>query len=172
MKKTLFGAAALATALLAAACGSGSTDTTDTTTSADVVVVSDAWVKASDTGMTGAFARIENAGDSEVHVVGASSPASATTELHEMVSAEGTSMVMQEMGDGLVIPADTTHSLVPGGDHLMLMDLTEPLRPGSEVSFTLEFADGSTEEFTAQVRDFAGAQEEYVPSDDGAAHGG
>ncbi|SUE16070.1 lipoprotein [Rhodococcus gordoniae] len=168
MKKTMFGTAIAATSLLAAACGSD----TGTTDSAEAVVVSEAWVKASDTGMTGAFAEIENTGSSDVHIVGASSPASATTELHEMVSSGGASMVMQEMGDGLVIPADTVHSLAPGGDHLMLMDLVEPLRPGSTVTFTLEFADGSSEEFTAQVRDFAGAQEEYVPSHDGAAHDG
>ena len=168
MKKTLLCTAsiAVATTLFATACGSGTA-----TTSADAVVVTDAWVKASDTGMTGAFAEIENTGSDDAHIVGASSPSSASTELHEMVSAEGTSMVMQEMGDGLVVPAGTTHTLAPGGDHLMLMDLAEPLRPGSTVSFTLEFADGSTEEFTAQVRDFAGAQEEYVPAD-GAAHDG
>ncbi|MBS9374538.1 copper chaperone PCu(A)C [Rhodococcus sp. B50] len=167
MKKTLLCTAVVATALLATACGSD----TAPTTSADAVVISDAWVKASDTGMTGAFAEIENTDSGDVHIVGASSPSSASTELHEMVSAEGTSMVMQEMGDGLVIPAGTTHTLAPGGDHLMLMDLVEPLRPGSAVSVTLEFADGSTEEFTAQVRDFAGAQEEYVPSEE-AMHGG
>ncbi|MCD2111152.1 copper chaperone PCu(A)C [Rhodococcus rhodochrous] len=168
MKKTLLCTAsvAVAVALFATACGSETT-----TTSADAVVVADAWVKASDTGMTGAFAEIENTGSNDVHIVGASSPSSASTELHEMVSAEGTSMVMQEMGDGLVVPAGATHALVPGGDHLMLMNLVEPLGPGSTVSFTLEFADGSTEEFTAQVRDFAGAQEEYVPAE-GEAHDG
>jgi len=165
MKKTLLCTATLTATLFVAACGS------DTTTSADVVVVSEAWVKAADTGMTGAFANLENTGSSDVHIVGVSSPSSLTTELHETVSGEGTSMVMQEMGDGLVIPADSAHRFAPGGDHLMLMDLVEPLQPGSTVSFTLEFADGSTEEFTAQVRDFAGAQEEYVPSD-GAAHDG
>lgn len=166
MKKTMLTAAALATALFATACGSDSE-----TTSADSLVVTDAWVKAADSGMTGAFAELENTSSSDIHIVGASSPNSSVTELHEMAGSGGTTMVMQEMADGLTIPAESTHSLEPGGDHLMLMDVTEPIRPGSEVTFVLEFADGTTQEFTAQVRDFAGAQEEYVPSD-GATHGG
>lgn len=165
MKKTLIAAAALAATLFTAGCGS------DTATSTASLVVSDAWVKAADSGMTGAFARLENTGSTDIHIVGAASPNSAVTELHEMAPSGGTAMVMQEMSDGLVVPASSTHSLEPGGDHLMLMDVTEAIRPGSEVAFTLEFADGTTQEFTAQVRDFAGAQEEYVPAD-GETHGG
>jgi copper(I)-binding protein len=43
----------------------------------------------------------------------------------------------------------------------MLMDLTTPLRPGADVSLTLAFADGSTLPVIAQVREFAGAKEQY-----------
>jgi len=164
MKKTLLCTATLATALLAAACGS---DSGTSTSAADAVVVSEAWVKASDSGMTGAFAEIENTGSEDAHIVAVTSPASNVTELHEMVAVDGASSPkMQEMDGGLVIPAGTVHLLAPGNDHIMLMDLVEPVRPGSEVTFVLEFSDGSTEEFTAQVRDFAGAKEEYLPSGD------
>ena len=54
----------------------------------------------------------------------------------------------------------------------MLLGILEPITPGSDVTFTLEFEDGSTKDFTAQVRDFAGAQEEYEPATEGSGHGG
>jgi copper(I)-binding protein len=44
------------------------------------------------------------------------------------------------------------------------MNLTEPLLPGAEVTLTVEFEDGSTLPVTAQVRDFAGADEVYDPA--------
>ncbi|MBM7458805.1 copper chaperone PCu(A)C [Rhodococcus coprophilus] len=165
---TLILAAAVTAASFLTACGSGDS----ATTSADALVVSDAWVKAADEGMTGAFAELENTGGSDLHIVAVSSPSADRAELHEMAPAEGSAMVMREMADGLVVGAESTHTLAPGGDHLMLMDILEPITPGSDVTFTLEFEDGSTKDFTAQVRDFAGAQEEYEPATEGSGHGG
>ena len=53
--------------------------------------------------------------------------------------------------------------LEPGGDHIMLMDLAEPLLPGDEVELTLLFEDGTEHPYTATVKDFTGAQEHYEP---------
>ena len=129
----------------------------------DSVVVREQWVKAADSGMTAAFAEVQNTGDTDVHVVGASSPASTRMELHEMATGADGAMVMRPKEGGFVIPAGGTHVLAAGGDHLMLMDLTSPLTPGTDATFTLEFEDASTATFTAQVRDFSGAQENYEP---------
>ncbi len=70
---------------------------------------------------------------------------------------------MRPKTGGLTVPAEGAHELVPGGDHLMLMDLTQPLQPGAEVALTVVFEDGSELPVTAQVRDFAGGNEEYQP---------
>lgn len=78
-----------------------------------------------------------------------------------MVAGAGGGNTMRPKAGGLVVPAGGTHDLAPGGDHLMLMDLTEPLRAGADVELTVVFDDGSTMPVTAQVRDFAGADEEY-----------
>ncbi len=92
-------------------------------TAADTIVVSSAWTKAAESGMTGAFAELENTGDSDVRVVSVSSPVSSRTELHETApAAGGGAMTMREMDGGLTIAAGSVHSLAPGGDHLMLMD--------------------------------------------------
>ena len=78
---------------------------------------------------------------------------------------------MRPKDGGFVIPADGSHALVPGGDHIMLMDLKQPLAVGSDVSLTVEFEDGSSLPFTAQVRDFRGAGEDYQPGGAPAAGG-
>lgn len=129
---------------------------------AAAVEIRNAWVKTAETGMTAAFAQLRNSADHEVRVVSAATSAAARVELHEVVG--GSAPRMQPKTGGFVLPASSATELAPGGDHLMLMDLTGPLTPGSDVEITLTFGDGSTRPMTAQVREFAGAEERY---DDG-----
>ncbi|OXR41655.1 hypothetical protein B7C42_06296 [Nocardia cerradoensis] len=152
--------------LLLAGCSSGGTSTA---ADANSVTVSDQWIKAADAGMSAAFANITNTSDHEIRVVDATSPASARMEIHEVVESNGASMMRPKAG-GLVIPAHGSAKLTPGGDHLMFIDLKAPLRTGAQTPVTVKFADGTSTTFTAQVRDFAGNQENYSPAP--AAHGG
>ncbi|PYE17485.1 hypothetical protein DFR67_106188 [Williamsia limnetica] len=151
-------AAALCVTVLAA-CGGND----DSATQAESVTVSDQWVKAADSGMTAAFGQLANTGNSEVHLVSVSSPASGFMEIHEMATSDTGGMVMREKDGGLVIPAKGSHSLDPGGDHLMFMDITAPVTAGQTVDITLTFDDGSTKDIEAQVRDFSGNEENYDP---------
>ncbi|WP_206492138.1 copper chaperone PCu(A)C [Rhodococcus sp. KRD162] len=165
-------AALSVTGLILTGCSNSDGSTETAAKESDSVVVREQWVKAADSGMTAAFAELQNTGDTDVHVVGASSPASSRMELHEMATGADGAMVMRPKEGGFVIPAGGTHVLAAGGDHLMLMDVTSPLTPGADAEFTLEFEDASTTTFTAQVRDFSGAQENYQPggmSMDGSA---
>ncbi|WP_084512897.1 copper chaperone PCu(A)C [Nocardia mikamii] len=152
--------------LLLAGCSSGGTSTA---ADANSVTVSDQWIKAADAGMSAAFANFTNTSDHEIRVVDATSPASARMEIHEVVESNGTSMMRPKAG-GLAIPAHGSAKLTPGGDHLMFIDLKAPLRTGAQTPVTVKFADGTSTTFTAQVRDFAGNQENYSPTP--AAHGG
>jgi copper(I)-binding protein len=129
------------------------------------VTLSDGWVKAADSGMSAAFGELTNAGSDDVTVVSATTEASSMLELHETVENESGEMIMREIEGGFVIPAGDTLALEPGGSHIMLMDLTDPLEAGEEVTFTLTFADDSTYEFTAPVKDYSGANENYVGGD-------
>ena len=119
------------------------------------------WVKAADGGMTGAFGTLTNSGTEEVQVVAAASPAAASVELHETVQQADGTAVMAESGGGFTIPAGETFVLEPGANHLMLMGLKNPVLAGEEIPFTLTLSDGSTVEFTAPAKDFAGANESY-----------
>lgn len=70
------------------------------------------------------------------------------------------------MEGGFVIPAGGEFALAPGANHIMLMDLQSPLLAGDETTFTLTFSDDSTYEFTAPVKDYSGANENYDEGDE------
>jgi copper(I)-binding protein len=148
---------AAALVLGTAACAQEDTPATPTPT----VSITDPWVKAADSGMTAAFGTLVNNTDTEIAVVSAASPASPM-ELHEVVMEDGV-MTMRPKDGGFVIPANGTHTLEPGGDHLMLLDIASPVAAGDEVEFTLTLSDGSTMTFTAVARPFAGGNETYDP---------
>lgn len=132
---------------------------------AETVTVTDAWVKTADSGMSAAFGVIENTGDDDVVVTAATTDAAEMIELHETVENEAGAMVMRQKDNGFTIPAGADLVLEPGANHIMLMDLTEPLKAGDEASFTLTFSDDSTFEFTAPAKDYSGANETYEEGD-------
>ncbi|AOT03035.1 copper chaperone PCu(A)C [Arthrobacter sp. U41] len=129
--------------------------------------VSQPWVKAAGSGMTGGFGVIKNTSDAGITVTGASTPAARMVELHETAAGANGAMQMQAKQGGFVIPAGGELKLEPGADHLMLMGLTAPITAGDDVTFTLELAGGGSFEFTAVAKDFSGANENYV-EDEGA----
>ncbi|AIY16590.1 copper chaperone PCu(A)C [Pimelobacter simplex] len=169
MKKHLT-AAVLAAALVPAlaACGSGSEDARDQAPTSGsspaakaALTVTDPWVKAAPSGMTAAFGTLVNEGSSDVTVVAATTSVNDTTELHETVENEDGSMAMRPKEGGFVIPAGGSLALEPGGDHLMLMGLTEPVEAGTTVTITLTLGDGTTTDVEATVKAFDGADEKY-----------
>ncbi|TDW29845.1 copper chaperone PCu(A)C [Cryobacterium psychrophilum] len=129
---------------------------------ADALNVTDAWVKAADTGMSAAFGILENSGTTVVTVVSAESPAAGMLELHETVVNDAGDMVMQKKQTGFVVPAGGSLTLAPGGNHIMFMALTGPINAGDEITVTLTLSDGSASEFTAAAKDFSGANETYT----------
>ncbi|MEV0003692.1 copper chaperone PCu(A)C [Micromonospora sp. NPDC050980] len=165
-RAALIGAALLAVTV--AGCGSADDSTTPAATTsasasaaAGVLGVVDPWVKAADKGMTAAFGTLVNDGDADVTITGAATEVSPM-ELHEMTMQDG-KMVMQPKQGGIVVKAHSRATLEPGGDHLMLMNIARPVKAGDELSFTLTFADGRTQTFSAVAKPFTGAQETYAP---------
>lgn len=124
------------------------------------ISVSDGWVKAADKGMTAAFGTLSNGGGQPVTITAAATPASTSMELHEVVDDNGT-MVMKAVADGFPVPANGSLILEPGGYHLMLMDVTAPIKAGQDVTFTLTCSNGATTQVTAQAKDFTGGEESY-----------
>lgn len=125
------------------------------------LTMTDPWTKATDGEMTGSFGVLENTSDQDVRVVSVTSSLTDRVELHEMVPDEDGQMLMQQAPDGFTVPAGETLELAPGGNHVMLMGLTEPVQPGDEVTYTLETEDGDVVEITSVARPFTGANESY-----------
>ena len=118
------------------------------------VTVADAWVRqtVAGQGATGGFMEITSREGGAL--VGAASPVAGRVEVHEM-RQEGSTMKMREV-ERIELPAGKPVILAPGGYHLMLLDLKQPLVPGATVPLTLSIAgrDGrrSTVAVEAEVR--------------------
>lgn len=174
--RRLSAAAVMAAAALGlTACAGGADDAASSSSSAPTaatssapaegqgapLTVSDPWTKATEDGMTGSFGLLENSSDEDLHVVGVSAEVGAKAELHVMVADEDGQMVMQQSPNGFTVPAGGSFELAPGGAHVMLMGLTEPIEPGEEVAYELELEDGSTVEVVSVARPYTGANESY-----------
>lgn len=170
---------AAAASLALTACGQGATQAPSPSVSAspsaspsqpvEPLTVTDTWVKAADTGMSAAFGTIRNTGNKDVTIISAETPVSTMVELHETVMGSDGTMKMQAKQGGFVIPANGELKLEPGANHIMLMGLTKPVQAGDQITFELKTSDGGTVTFTAQGKDFSGANENYAPGGDGAS---
>ena len=79
-----------------------------------------------------------------------------------MVMKDG-KMVMQPKEGGFVVPAGGSFQLKPGGNHIMIMDLKTPVKPGDVVKVTMTLNTGATVSFDATAKEFTGANESYQP---------
>lgn len=136
------------------------TDATAEGENAEWVTFTEGFVKAkpAEKDMTGIFGIFTNNSDEDINVVGFTSNLDVPThELHEVVDG-----VMQMKPGGFVLPAGEEYELKPGGDHMMLMDYTEPIEAGDTIDIVLEFGDGSTQEVKdLPVRTIASGEESY-----------
>ena len=104
------------------------------------LVITQAWSRATPGGakIGGGYLTIENKGSTPDRLIGGSGDMAAKVELHEMSVKDGV-MTMRALDKGLAIEPGKTVKLAPGGYHLMLMDLKNPLKQGDKVPVTLEF---------------------------------
>ena len=167
-----FGAAfAFSCVLILASCGGS-----------DPITVSDAWARSSPSGVTmgAAYFDITSVDDDSLVAVSVSNDVAARAEIHEVVKAmdlgddemhdhdmgdgemhdhdmgddgmHDGAMSMQEM-DALELPAGTLVQLVPGGYHIMLIDLAKPLVVGETFDLTLDFDQAPNLTVTVEVSD-------------------
>lgn len=118
------------------------------------VTISDAWVRAMAPGQKVGAAYLTLKSAAETTLVKAESPVAGSVEIHSMTMNDG--VMKMRMLDALPLPAGKTVKLEPGGFHLMLFDLKQPLKAGEKVEFVLHFKDAtgktSTMKLTAPVK--------------------
>jgi copper(I)-binding protein len=133
--------AALVVGSVAVGCSSGG--------STAEVVITDAWARPSSAMASAgaAYMTIQNNGSAADALVGASSPAATTVEVHETVvmgssapgaTGDGGMMGMQPV-ERLEIPAGGSVELKPGSYHIMLIGLKQDLKAGDTIEITLTF---------------------------------
>lgn len=110
------------------------------------VVVSNAWVRATVSGQPVAAAYLDIRVPKAMQLVGVASPVAKRGEIHEMKN-EGGMMKMRAV-KAVDLPAGKTVSLAPGGLHVMLFGLAEPLTTGRKVTLELKLRRASGATFT------------------------
>ena len=114
------------------------------------VEVKEPWVRGTvaPQSATGAFMRLVATEDARL--VDAKSPLAGVVEIHEM-KMDGGVMKMAAI-DRLALPAGKAVELKPGGYHVMLMDLKQPLKEGETVPVTLTFEDKAGRKQTLEIK--------------------
>ena len=110
------------------------------TSTASDLSITDAWVRATigQTTVTAGYVTIENTGAENDRLIGIRTDIAAKTEMHRTTTDEGSVIRMRQI-DALDIRSGEALSFKPGGDHLMLLGIANPLTAGDEISLTLTF---------------------------------
>lgn len=154
--------AVVAGAGLFASCGS------DDSYSGSGPEITKVWARTSpmETSLGAVYMTISSKDGDELTDVSVDSSIAAMAQIHEMVMATADTsmsmtsdaptgeMVMQEV-DSVVIDAGGSVDLMPGGYHIMLMELAAPLELGAKFDVTLTFATAGKITVVAEVRDEA-----------------
>jgi|YNPMSStandDraft_2_1061718.scaffolds.fasta_scaffold00583_15 copper(I)-binding protein len=105
---------------------------------AEPLVVHEPWARAALAGRnSAAYMTIENTTDTLDRLVSAASPVARVVELHTHMM-DGGVMRMRPVSAIEVNPGEPA-VLRPGGLHVMLIDLVQPLRAGETIPLTLRF---------------------------------
>ena len=99
--------------------------------------VENAWVRSAVAGQSGTGAFMRLTASEALELVSVSTPVAGTAAVHEM-KMEGDVMRMRPI-DKLALPAGQGVELKPGGYHVMLQDLKQPLLNDTRVPLTLVF---------------------------------
>ena len=104
-----------------------------------------------DSGVGGLYLTITNAGAEPDALLGGETTVCQAVEPHAM-RMDGDVMVMTYLPEGLPIPAAGSVTLAPDGDHVMLVDLTQDLRPDTTFAVSLTFQRAGVVQLTSSVR--------------------
>lgn len=146
MKRLMVVSVALMLAAVLAACGGASVSTTSG------ISVSDAWVRNPPISNQpdAAYLVIQNNGAAD-KLLSVTSDIAQTIELHESMESGG--MMQMSPVPNIPIPANGKVELKPGSFHLMLINLTRPLKTGDKVQLSLNFEKAGKISVTADVRE-------------------
>lgn len=125
----------------------------------DTVQIDDPWARTSASMQNaGAVYMAITGGNEADRLIGVKVDESiaAMAQIHETSMTEndeGTEMMQMQEVSSIEVGAGSDVVLEPGGYHIMLMQLAEPLQSGSEFEVTLTFENAGDIEVKVEVRD-------------------
>jgi len=131
---------------------------------ADSIDIHHARVNPTIPGMpvTAAYFHIKNNSDQAVQLIEVTGEVSDRIEIHEHTMTNGL-MKMQEVTNGITIPAKDTFVLKPGGYHIMVMNLDKRINEGDDIALTLHFNNGSKKKITAKAKNPSASAHPHKP---------
>lgn len=143
-----------------AACGGDDDSDEDTAAAKPAATVGDLeifdpWVRVTNNDVTAAYLTVKNEGLEDT-LVKATASVAPMVQLHEVIT-EGASSKMQEKAGGFTVPAQGELVLKPGSYHIMLMNISAPVKEGEMVEIELEFVKAGKVKLTAPVKMGTGA---------------
>lgn len=151
----------LVPSLLLAACRTepppDDTDLTEVTPSLDTrstptaLSISNPFTVAAPAGGTGGVFLTLTGGPEVDTLLGASFAGAEQVEVHETYDTDGGLRGMREAESGLPVPAAGIVELVPGGYHIMLINLADASAEGDTLDLTLNFAQAGPQEVRVPV---------------------
>lgn len=123
-----------------AACTAPDAASSDAPSDADGIHIEDMWIRPpAVAGGNGAlYMTLRNAGDTADRMLTVETAIAQAVELHETQNDNGV-MRMQPLEGGVEVPARQDVEFGPGGKHVMLLNVTDPLAVGQAVTVTLTF---------------------------------
>jgi hypothetical protein len=181
-KQMVMGVLVVLVVVVLSACGGGTTAPTAVPTNPPAMglTITDVWARASaltqggmdmktpetgmgmktpEAGMSGmdmakpmsAIYMKINSGGMADKLVKAETSVAETVELHTVEMKDGM-MQMREVEGGIDVPATGTLELKPGGYHVMLIGLTQDLKPGEKFNVKLTFEKAGVKEVPVEIR--------------------
>lgn len=104
----------------------------------------DAWARATAAGQTSGamYVTIVNSGETDDRLLGVTASRAGMAMVHATETLDG--VARMRVVSALPIPANATIALSPGGTHIMLDRMTEPLVVGERIELTLSFEKSGT----------------------------
>ncbi len=117
------------------------------------IVVKDAWIGKvpPSSPVAAAYMTITNEGNADDKLLSVTSSISGSTMIHQTV-IDNEGVANMNMVDALVIPAGKSVELKPGGTHVMLMDLKEPVTDKDKIELDLKFENAGDIKVEAPVK--------------------
>jgi copper(I)-binding protein len=116
------------------------------------LIVEDQYIRATppNSKNSAAFMVIKNAHKEEIKLIAAGSDIADRVELNNHVMEDGL-MKMRQVKE-IIIKAEGSVTLQPGGYHVMFLNLKQPLKEGESVRLSLSFNNGQQLTFNVPIK--------------------